>query len=101
MGRDLQLVCRGKAPDAHRLAVAIGAAYVGHQEGRGVALDDVAELPTGEVVFARRNGYFYFFRNVFKSGEIVREHRLFIPEEVELLEERRLANVAEHIQALV
>ena len=39
--------------------------------------------------------------DLFQRLEIVRQHRLLVPDEVEVLEQRRLALVAEHVEPLV
>src|SRR6266480_915187 len=90
-----------QAADAQRFAVAVRAADVGHQVARRAALDQLAEFVAGVVVLARGDRDSYFFGDLGAGGDIVSQDRLFIPDQVQVLEQRRLPNVAQDVEALI
>ena len=86
---------------SQRLAEAVGPAHVGHQVARGPPLDQLAELEARVVVLAGRHGNLDGVGHLRAGGDVVGQHRLLVPDEIELLEQRRLTDVAEHVELLV
>src|SRR5207249_4311011 len=72
-----------------------------HENPRGTALDEIAELEARVVVLAGRDGDLDRARDLGARRDVVGEYRLLVPHEVELFERLRLAYVREHVQALV
>lgn len=91
----------GEAGGLERLAEAVGPADIGHQVARGAALDEVAELEPRVVVLAGGDRDVDAARDPGAGGEIVGQAGLLVPDELEVLELRRLLEIAEHIDLLV
>jgi len=83
------------------LAEPVGPAHVGHEVAGGASLDEVPELEAGVVVLAGGDGNVDPARDLGARGQIVGEHRLLVPDQVQLFQHARLAEVAEHVQLLV
>jgi len=101
MGRDRELVRGGEAADLERLAEAVGAAEIGHQVAGGASLDEVTELEARVVVLAGGHRDVDAAGHLRAGGQVVGQHRLLVPHEVQVFQEPRLAKVAEHVELLV
>src|SRR5438105_7671481 len=99
--RNGELVRGGEPADAQRFAVAVGAAHVGHEVARRAALDQLAEFVAGVVVFPGRYRNSYAFGNLRAGGDVVGQDRLLVPEEIQVLEQRRLPDIAQDVEPLI
>jgi hypothetical protein len=84
-----------------RVSEAVGPADVGHQVAGRAPIDQIAKLEAGVVVLAGRHRDVDAGRHLRAGREIVGQHRLLVPDEIEVGEQTRLSDVAEHVELLV
>ena len=101
MRREGQLVGGGEMADPKRLAEAVGAADVGHEKAGCPPLDEIAELEARLMVLAGGDRDADRAGDLGAGSDIVGEHRLLEPNEIEVLEERRLAYCPKYVEPLI
>src|SRR3954468_6482120 len=99
--RQRHAVRGGELADAQGLGEAVGAADVGHRVLHRLAVEELLELPAGVVVLAARDRDANRARDLRVAVVVVGEHRLLVPNEIELFEQPRLLLVADDVPALI